>query len=93
MLDSHVKGVHFKLKSNQCTVCERLFAKMENLDIHIAVTHLGYTNDKEWKAVRKENKHLTAPYKAVIPYTIQTFTEPEIQAATVEQEEQFIMTS
>ena len=44
---------------------------MENLDIHIAVTHLSLAkNDKEWKKVRSENKHLTAEYKETIPYKV-----------------------
>ena len=52
-------------------MCLRLFAKMENLDIHIAVTHLSLAkNDKEWKKVRSENKHLTAEYKETIPYKV-----------------------
>jgi len=73
MLNSHIKSVHFKLKQNQCKLCQRLFAKMENLDIHIAVSHLqAAKNDKEWKLIRKDNKHLTAPYKIVIPYKVET---------------------
>ena len=44
---------------------------MENLDIHIAVTHLSLAkNDKEWKKVRSENKHLTADCKETIPYKV-----------------------
>ena len=46
---------------------------MENLDIHIAVSHLqAAKNDKEWKLIRKDNKQLTAPYKIVIPYKVET---------------------
>jgi len=70
-LTKHVKAVHLKIKPYQCKVCLRLFAKMENLDIHIAVTHLSLAkNDKEWKKVRSENKHLTAEYKETIPYKV-----------------------
>ena len=44
---------------------------MENLEVHLAVSHLKLvSNDREFRAKREQCKPLIAPYREKIPFTL-----------------------
>ena len=69
MLSKHVMAVHLQHKQHRCKLCSRDFAKMENLEIHLAVTHLKLCpNDKAYKANRAQFKPQIAEFKERVPF-------------------------
>jgi len=63
-LARHVVPVHFGIKQWKCGICAHDFAKEENLEVHLAVTHLKLcANDKGFKANRAHCKPAIEGYK------------------------------
>jgi len=91
-LNRHIIVMHLKVEQHQCKLCHGMFAKGALLEEHIALSHLGFKTEKEWKKARKENRELVQKYKEFIPFRIETVEYQEYQPVMEEagQEETVI---
>ena len=44
--------MHLKVEQHQCKLCHGMFAKGGILEEHIALSHLGFKTEKEWRKAR-----------------------------------------
>ena len=45
-------NLHLKVEQHQCKLCHGMFAKGGILEEHIALSHLGFKTEKEWRKAR-----------------------------------------
>lgn len=83
-LNRHIIVMHLKVEQHQCKLCHGMFAKGAILEEHIALSHLGFKTEKEWKKSRKENRELVQKYKEFIPFRIETVEYQEYQPVAIE---------
>jgi len=81
-LNRHIIVMHLKVEQHQCKLCHGMFAKGGILEEHIALSHLGFKTEKEWRKARKENRELVQKYKEFIPFRIETVEYQEYQPVT-----------
>ena len=51
-LNRHIIVMHLKVEQHQCKLCHGMFAKGGILEEHIALSHLGFKTEKEWRKAR-----------------------------------------